>query len=50
METTNDIDANGSDSTRAVRVDREVRCTFVHVPTSGLWVTGATRVTLALRP
>lgn len=49
MESTNDVDTDGSHSTRAVRVDRKVRCTFVHIPTASLRVTGATRVTLALR-
>lgn len=49
VESTNDINADGSDSAGAVRVDRKVRRAFVHIPTAGLWVTGATRVTLALR-
>lgn len=49
LESTDDVDADGSNSTWAVRVDRKVRRTFVHIPAASLWVTSATRVTLALR-
>lgn len=50
MEATDDVDTDGADTARAVRVDRKVRRTFVYVPAASLRVSSASRVTLALRP